>query len=156
MPCRLHGLALTLAGLVALPMALAAQDDAREVAELRRRIGVIRAQLPAITEAAEYAAGHFKGDSAKRILVSRKLDPGLGLEFFFRAGGHRRAATPMTPRFGGRAPPDPALGRDGAGHRDAGAAVSGAGAPGDRHWLRHGPSLTPGGPPPARQRRTDR
>lgn len=87
MPCRFHGLALTLAGLVVLPMALAAQDDAREVAELRRRIGVIRAQLPAITEAAEYAAGHFKGDSAKRILVSRKLDPGLGLEFYFRAGG---------------------------------------------------------------------
>lgn len=87
MPRRRHGLALALAGLLVIPPTLAAQDDAREVAELRRRIAVIRTQLPAITEAAEYAAGHFKADSTKRILVAKSTDPGLSLEFYYRAGG---------------------------------------------------------------------
>ena len=84
---RLPGLALALAGLVVLPALLSAQDDARELAELRRRVAVIRSQLPAITDAAEYAASHFKADSGRRILVSKQVDPGLGLEFYFRAGG---------------------------------------------------------------------
>ena len=87
MPRRLSGLALALAGLLVLPMVLPAQEDAREVAELRRRITIIRAQLPAITEAAEYAAGHLKADSTKRILVPKSIDPGLSLEFYYRAGG---------------------------------------------------------------------
>jgi|CXWL01.1.fsa_nt_gi hypothetical protein len=87
MPRRLDGLVLALAGFLAMPMMLHAQDDAREVAELRRRIAIIRSQMPAITEAAEYAAGHFKADSAKRILVPKSIDPGLGLEFIYRAGG---------------------------------------------------------------------
>ncbi len=87
MPRRFYGSALALAGLLAVPMALSAQDDAREIAELRRRIGVIRAQLPAITEAAEYAAAIFKADTSKRVLVPASVDPGMALEFYYRAGG---------------------------------------------------------------------
>lgn len=83
---RLPGLAFALAGLL-LPTALLAQDDAREVAELRRRIAIIRAQLPAITEAAEYAAAIFKEDTTKRILVSRSTDAGFHLEFYWHGGG---------------------------------------------------------------------
>jgi hypothetical protein len=84
---RPHRWAYALAGFLVAPVALAAQDDAREVTELRRRIAVIRAQLPAITEAAEYAAGHFKDDSTKRLLVPKTIDAAMHLEFYWRAGG---------------------------------------------------------------------
>jgi hypothetical protein len=87
MPRRPLGLAFASAAILAMPLTLLAQDDAREVTELRRRVAVIRQQLPAIIEAAEYAAGHFKDDSTKRILVSRSYDPAVGLEFYYRAGG---------------------------------------------------------------------
>ncbi len=84
---RLSVLAMVMIGALTSSLALPAQDDAREVAELRRRITAIRKQLPVITEAAEYAAGYFKDDSAKRIMTPKTLDPGFWLEFYYRAGG---------------------------------------------------------------------
>ena len=66
---------------------LIAQDHSPEIAELRRRIVTIRAQLPQLTTLADKYAPFLGYETSGRFLISRGIDPAFYLEFLTRAGG---------------------------------------------------------------------
>ena len=74
-------------------LALGASTPARsqggppEVDELRRRVAVMRSQLPQITLLADKYAAFLGYDGSGRFVISRQIDPAFYLEFQGRAGG---------------------------------------------------------------------
>ena len=83
---RLPALLLLIAWLGIAPR-LVSQDSAAEISELRRRIAVMRTEMPSITAAAEYAADLATRDTAMRFFIPSDVDPALKLEFTYHAGG---------------------------------------------------------------------
>jgi hypothetical protein len=70
-----------------LPLATApAQGVPPEIAELRRRVAAIRADLPNVTAAADYATDLFTRDPGARFLFSASRSPALAAEFAFHTG----------------------------------------------------------------------
>jgi hypothetical protein len=57
-----------------------------EIAELRRRVAAIRADLPNVTAAADYATDIFTRDPAARFLFSATRSPALFSEFAWHTG----------------------------------------------------------------------
>lgn len=66
---------------------ISAQGVPPEIAELRRRVSVMRTTMQNVTAAAEFAAATMTRDTTLRFLISRRLDPGTYIEFLVRAGG---------------------------------------------------------------------
>ena len=69
------------------PASCRAQGGPPEIDELRRRITVIRAELPEISALATKLAPFLAQAASSRLLIPRSLDPGFFLEFSVRAGG---------------------------------------------------------------------
>src|SRR5450755_935191 len=61
---------LLLAATLLIPTTAPAQGAPAEIVELRRRITVLRAQMPTITAVGEYVADFFDRDSSARFLAS--------------------------------------------------------------------------------------
>lgn len=71
-----------------LPMGIAsAQGTPPEVVEMRRRVAAIRAELPAITAAAEDAADRLGRNPQSRLLVSKSWDASFASEMTYHGGG---------------------------------------------------------------------
>ena len=68
------------------PAPAPAQGVPPEIAELRRRVAAIRADLPNVTAAADYATDFFTRDPGARFLFSATRCPGRAAEFAFHTG----------------------------------------------------------------------
>ncbi len=77
---------LTMLGALAVTR-LAAQGPPPEVTEMRRRVAVIRAEMPTITSVAEDAAERFARNPLSRLLVSQSWDKSFWSEMIFHGGG---------------------------------------------------------------------
>jgi hypothetical protein len=66
---------------------VAAQATPPEVTEMRRRVAVIRAEMPAITAAAEDAADRLGRNPTSRLMVSKSWDKSFWSEMVFHGGG---------------------------------------------------------------------
>ncbi len=63
-----------------------AQGVPPEIAELRRRVAAIRADLPSVTAAADYASDIFTRDPSARFLFSATRSPAMSGEFAWHTG----------------------------------------------------------------------